>query len=73
MAARAMRVVCERFEARMPSSALTTGGFHSTRCFSPAGAPLSVMARTGASISPAPSSSGLAIVAELRMNVGVVP
>jgi hypothetical protein len=37
---RAMRVVCERFEARRPRSGLISGGFQNSRCFLPRGAPL---------------------------------
>jgi hypothetical protein len=47
-ALRAMRAVWERALARIPSSRLTTGGFHSSTVRRPAGAPLSVIA------SPAP-------------------
>jgi hypothetical protein len=58
VAARAMRVVCERAEARMPRSGSITGGFHSSRCRSPRGAPLSVTAATGSPISRRPAPPG---------------
>ena len=64
----AMRVVCERAEARMPRSGLTTGGFHSSSRRSPRGAPLRVMAETDSPISMLASDSGLAIVAEHNTN-----
>ena len=35
IARRAMRLLCERAEARSPRSGLTTGGFHSSTCLSP--------------------------------------
>ncbi len=72
-AMRAMRVVCERAEARMPRSGLMTGGFHSSRCRSPWGAPLSRIASTGAPHSRSASSAGLAMVADAKMKVGSTP
>src|SRR3546814_3942250 len=42
IAMRAMRLDCERADARRPRSLLTTGGFHSSTCLSPVGAPDSV-------------------------------
>ena len=72
-AIRAMRVVWERAEARMPRSGLITGGFHSSRCRSPWGAPLFVMAVTGSPHSREASSDGLAMVAEVKMKVGETP
>ena len=73
IAARAMRVVCERAEARNPRSALMTGGFHSSRCFSPCGAPLSVIAVTSSPTNCAGKLAGLAIVAEQKMKTGSAP
>ena len=46
IAMRAMRLLCERADARRPRSGLTTGGFHSSTCLSPVGAPDSVIACT---------------------------
>ena len=68
-----MRVDCERAEARMPRSAFSTGGFQTSRCFRPCGAPDSVIALTGPPRSFAASSSGLAIVAEQAMKSGLEP
>ncbi|MCY1244839.1 hypothetical protein D9M72_579380 [compost metagenome] len=73
IAMRAMRLLCERAEARRPRSALTTGGFHSSTCLGPVGAPDSVMAVTGASISASACACGLPMVAEHRMNCGDTP
>ena len=73
IASRAMRLVCERDEARRPRSGLTTGGFHSSTCLSPVGAPLSVIAMTVSSISASACCFGLPMVAEQRMNCGVTP
>jgi hypothetical protein len=72
VAARAMRVVCERAEARMPRSGSITGGFHSSRCRSPRGAPLSVTAATGSPISFG-QLAGLAMVADAKMKRGATP
>ncbi len=73
IAMRAMRLLCERAEARRPRSGLITGGFHSSTCFGPLGAPDSVMAVTGASISASACACGLPMVAEHRMNCGFTP
>ncbi|MNW12428.1 hypothetical protein D3C71_2101140 [compost metagenome] len=73
IAMRAMRLLCERAEARRPRSALTTGGFHSSTCLGPLGAPDSVIAVTGASISACACACGLPMVAEHRMNCGSTP
>lgn len=73
IAARAIRVDCERADARMPSSGFTTGGFHSSRCFSPLGAPLAVTAATGPPSSASACSRGLPMVAEHRMKRGETP
>ena len=72
-AARAMRVVWDRAEARMPRSGLITGGFHSSRWRSPSGAPLSVTAATGSPMRRPASSPGLAMVAEAKRKRGSVP
>ncbi|MCW0448639.1 hypothetical protein NB706_001473 [Xanthomonas sacchari] len=73
IAMRAMRLLCERAEARRPRSALTTGGFHSSTCLSPLGAPESVIACTRCSIKASACARGLPMVAEHRMNCGVTP
>ena len=72
-AARAIRVLCERADARRPRSGFTTGGFQISRRFAPCGAPDSVTAVTGSPSRRSASSRGFAIVAEQRMNVGFAP
>ncbi len=57
----------------MPSAWLTTGGFSSTKNFSPRGAPLSATCSNGCSVSCSASAFGLAIVADVQMNVGFDP
>ena len=73
IAVRAILLLCERAEARRPRSGLTTGGFHSSTCLSPVGAPESVIAVTSASSNASAWSFGLPIVAEHRMNCGFAP
>src|SRR3546814_6707935 len=64
IAMRAMRLDCERADARRPRSLLITGGFHSSTWRSPVGAPDSVIACTGASTSASQCSRGLPIRSE---------
>src|SRR3546814_20310539 len=73
IAMRAMRLDCERADARRPSSLLTTGGFHRSTCLSPVGAPDSVLACTGPPIRPSQGPRGLPIVYEHRITYGVPP
>ena len=58
---------------RMPCTGSTSGGLYSTKCRSPAGAPLSSMSFTGISSTRSVSSRGLPMVAEQQMNWGCAP
>ena len=62
-----------RYDRRMPSSRLTTGGLTKTKNFSPRGAPLSATSANGRSASRSASSRGLAIVADEQMICGSEP
>ena len=68
-----MRRVSARYERRMPSCWLTTGGLTNRNTFSPRGAPVSDTSSNGCSTSASASSRGLAIVADEQMNVGFDP
>ena len=72
-AMRAMRAVWERAEARIPRSGFTTGGFHSSTCRRPRGAPLSVTLATAAPTRRSASSWGFAMVAEVSTKIGSLP
>ena len=63
-----MRRVSARYDRRMPSCWLTTGGLTNRKNFSPRGAPLSDTSSNGCSTSASASSRGLAIVADEQMN-----
>ena len=69
----ATRRVSARYDRRMPSSWLTTGGLTKRKYFSPRGAPLRSTSSNGSPTSRSASSCGLAIVADEQMNVGIRP
>src|SRR3546814_18114153 len=48
IAMRALRLDCERADARRPRCLLTTGGFHSRTCLAPVGPPAAGIACTRA-------------------------
>ena len=50
-----------------------TGGSTSSTCFSPDGAPLRLISRTGRPVSCSASSAGLAMVAEQHTITGFEP
>ena len=60
-------------DPRAPVAASMTGGSTSSRCFSPAGAPLRSISRTGRPVSVAASSAGFPIVAEQQTMTGLEP
>ncbi len=69
----ATRRVSAKYERRIPSCALTTGGFTKMKYFSPRGAPLFSTNSKGAPVSRSARSRGLAMVADEQMNVGDDP
>ena len=60
-------------EPRAPVDASMTGGSTSSTCFSPDGAPLRSISRTGRPVSCSASSAGFAIVAEQHTITGFEP
>ena len=60
----ATRRVSARYDRRMPSCALTTGGLTNRKYFSPRGAPFFSTSSNGSPTSRSASSRGLAIVAD---------
>ncbi len=69
----ARRRVSERYERRIPSCWLTTGGFTMTNHFSPWGAPLRSTSENSSSVRCSANSRGLAIVADEQMKTGADP
>ena len=70
---RAQRWASVRAEPRAPVAASMTGGSTSSRCFSPAGAPLRSISWTGRPVSVSASSAGFPIVAEQQTITGLEP